>query len=192
MSKLRLQGLKIDRDGTAKVLVVAMREEDMPQVGDILQVGVELPPIPGLRGHYMVTDAHVELELGEMPSLELELQPADPERLQAHSEALLQGLTERDWGETPNWTTVWDRLEFLEPHRRREALRQIQARHRDRENERVKRERIAAMVRAEAERKRKLEEDEAREIVRRADQQIAREKFEKFEPPKHRKIDLED
>lgn len=189
---LKLRRYTINPDGSIQIEVAVLEDDGIVRVGDVVQVGVELPAIPGLRGHYLVSQTEMDWAKDEVATQTSTLVRASQENKQAHQESLIGAYIERDWGPSPDWTAVWDRLDFLPTHRRREALRQIQAAHRDRVDQQAKQQRLAELVAREADRKRAEAETEAREVVRQADEQISRERFEKFEGPKHRKIDLED
>lgn len=189
---IHLRGYQIQPDGSLQIESVVTNDDDIVHVGDIVQVGVELPAIPGLRGHYLVAETELGWQVHEIATQTATLVRASRENLEAHAEQMIEGYTARDWGPAPDWAAVWDRLEFLPQHRRAEALRRIQQAHQDRVDRAARAERIAALAKAEADRRASQREDEAREIVRKADEIQAQRAFEKYKGPTQRKIDLDD
>ena len=166
--------------------------DECPRVGDIAQMGVEIPPVPGMRGYWQVVAVDFSIEEGAVPIANVQLAQATQAQVDGAANQRINKLVHRNWGTDPDWTKVWDRLEFLPPHRRGDAMREIQGAHRDRLQESERRARIEQLAAEQAERDREQLEAEQQQVEQRATEIRTKRAFEKFEGNKQRKIDLDE
>lgn len=184
----RIKGCRIAQDGQLHVSLGLMPGAAWPEPGDVIQVGQEIPPIPGLRGNYVV--ASCEFDAARLIA-EIRLSRASRENIEQAQQKRIEGISQT-LGPNPNWAEVWDRLDFLPQHRRSTALRMIQQEHRDDLESEERNRRVEELARQRAEQIEQQKHEHDQQIEQRASEIKNERAFAKYTSPKHRKIDLDD
>jgi hypothetical protein len=186
---MKLRSYRIAHDEVELTLYVG-NEGSAFEIGQIVQVGIEIPPIPGLRGTYMIQRTEISVPVDEVPVQTLTLAPADPAQYEPDSR--VREIIARDHGPAPDWSAIWDELGFLAGHRRASVLASIQEQHRDRLAREERERRITESAAQLQSRLETLRQTEAAAVLRRAEQ-LRNERLygDRFQS-KPRKIDLED
>jgi hypothetical protein len=184
-------------NNSISIEVTLYPDEAPPEPGSVVQLGVELPAIPGLRGVFLVSDVSATFpSTGDLATADLRLVPSTIAALEQSRDAgRVRELLDRDHGPTPNWAAVWDELEFLPAHRRADVMAEIQRAQRDRAVEATRMSEILAAAqqraeeqRAAAESRRAATEQQVQQVTRK----IVRDRLEHEFKPKTRKINLDD
>lgn len=165
--------------------------DQVPSPGTVVVTGRDVPPLPGMRGVFVVSTAEITMDgdRNSRPTVELELQATqgDVQEIMRDRDRL-EELLARDYGEAPDWGDVWDLLDFLPAGQRQGAMGQIQQRHRDSENQAARTRRITGI----AQRQQAKVDAEQLDLARAVLAKVGEIRHELNFGDKPRKIDLGD
>lgn len=165
------------------------------QAGKLVRLGVDTPPLPGLRGTWVISKVTITHTMAGFEAA-MTLAPVDAdearelEREQLDNDRL-EEILGRDHGDPVDWAGLWDELAFLPQGRRQEALREAQRRHRDRLDAATRNARIDEIARAAREQA-ESQREQVQEQVQERIQELRREALGQQFRPKPRRIDLDE
>lgn len=204
-----LEGASYESRPFAYVIELGLGDHEMPawEIGQELQIGVDLPPIAGIRGAILITELDMRHQISGKITVWLRgvglpgqfqrqtLNEQDRGRIE-HWLAQQRGHL----GAEVSWDLAWDALGTLVPEtRRRAAMHYLQTRVRDQLStaERERRvaehaERLLREQQAQDEQQDEQQRELERAAVERARSLRARQIFDRQHPERKRKIDLGD